>query len=160
MALGSNTGSRLTVHPLDLREPGVGSVYKMGRRPAGLATCDRTVVEDGDTLLLERQEVGDCHSRDARPHDADVHVEVGRERSVAPGIWRRHPYRDAFAVVGLHRRAPFLARTSSGRITRLRHINFNTPTAAAGSPTIFTSRPAPRTSVRMDFEMATHPPGV
>ena len=40
------------------------------------------------------------------------------------------------------------------------HINFNTSTATGGSPTIFTSRPAPRTSVRMAFVMATHPPGV
>ena len=39
-------------------------------------------------------------------------------------------------------------------------ISFSTPIATAGSPTIFTSRPAPRTSVRMSFVMATHPPGV
>ena len=51
-------------------------------------------------------------------------------------------------------------RQSSGRTTRLGHINFNTPTATGGSPTIFTSRPAPKTSVRMAFVIATHPPGV
>ena len=48
----------------------------------------------------------------------------------------------------------------SGRITRVGHINFNTPTATGGSPTIFTSRPAPKTSVRMALVMATHPPAV
>ena len=48
----------------------------------------------------------------------------------------------------------------SGRITRLGHINFNTPPATGGSPTIFTSRPAPTTSVRTALAMATHPPGV
>jgi serine/threonine protein kinase len=45
-------------------------------------------------------------------------------------------------------------------ITRLGHINFKTSTATGGSPTIFTSRPAPKTSVRMAFVMATHPSGV
>ena len=53
-----------------------------------------------------------------------------------------------------------LETSFSGRTTRLGHINFNTPTATGGSPTIFTSRPAPKTSVRMAFVMATHPPGV
>ena len=44
--------------------------------------------------------------------------------------------------------------------TSSEHISFSTFAAARGSPRSFASRPAPKTSVRMSFEMPTQPPGV
>src|SRR5262245_42572989 len=40
------------------------------------------------------------------------------------------------------------------------NIKRNTPAASRGKPAIFASCPAPKTSVRMSFVIATHPPDV
>ncbi len=106
VALGGDTRGLLTVHPLDLTEPDVGGAHQMSRRPAGLTTRDRSIVEDGDTLLLEREQVGSRQPGDARPDDADVHVQIGCQRPVDARLRRRHPHRGGLAVVGLHVLAP------------------------------------------------------
>ena len=106
MALGGEPRAVRAEETFQLVVAFVERVDEVRGRPAGLAAGDRPVVEHDDALAVLREQVGRRQPGDAGADDDHVRVHILIEFAFARRVARRHPDRDARAVVSLHEFSP------------------------------------------------------